>query len=62
MAQVGEDGLNLPDDTGSAIVFVLFLAIVAGLWFVIRRSRRRAEDEFWKRKRRQREDRPPGSP
>lgn len=61
LAQVGEDGLNLPDDAGSAVVFVVFLAIVAGLWLVIRRTRRRAEDEFWERQRRETEDRPPGT-
>jgi predicted LPLAT superfamily acyltransferase len=62
LAQVGEDGLNLPDDTGSTIVFVAFLAIIVGLWFMIRRSRRRAEDEFWERKRAEREGRPPQPP
>jgi hypothetical protein len=62
LAQVGDDGLNLPDDAGSTLVFVLFFAVVAGLWFLIRRSRRRAEDEFWERKRREREGRPPRPP
>jgi predicted LPLAT superfamily acyltransferase len=60
LAQVGDDGLNLPDDTGSAVVFALFFAVVAGLWILVRRSRRRAEDEFWERKRRERDGPPPG--
>jgi hypothetical protein len=57
VAQVGEDGLNLPDDAGSTIVFILFFAIVAGLWFLIRHSRNRAEREFWERKSEEREGR-----
>ncbi len=52
MAQVDDDrGLLLPDSGGAAVVFVLLVAIGAGLWFLLRSTRRRAEDEFWGRSR-----------
>ncbi len=52
-----DDGVNLPSDGGSALVWVLFLGIIAVLWAVVSRTRRRAEEEYWERKRREEEGR-----
>lgn len=55
--QSGDDGVFLPEDAGSAIVWVIFLGVIAGLYIVVSRTRRRAEEEFWERKRQEREGR-----
>ena len=48
LAQVDDDsGLILPDSGGAAAVFIVLVAIGAGLWYLVRQTRRRAEDEFW---------------
>ena len=50
IAQVKEpDGFALPDDTGSALIWVVFFAVVTGLWVVLGRTRRRAEEDYRKR-------------
>jgi hypothetical protein len=49
--QAQDDGVFLPEDGGSAIVWIIFIGIVAGLYVIVSRTRRRAEDEFWDRKR-----------
>lgn len=51
VAQAQDDGFYLPDDPGSILVWVLFIGVIAALWVVVGRTRRRAEDEYWKRKR-----------
>lgn len=58
------DGVNLPDDAGSAVVWVIFLGIVVALYLVVTRTRRRAEEDFWRRKREEdeRRGREPGDP
>jgi len=53
-----DDGVFVPDDAGSAVVFVVFIGILAALYLLVGRTRKRAEDEFWRRKRQEREDRP----
>ncbi len=58
-AQANDDGLFLPEDGGSAVVWVIFIALIAGLYWTISRTRRRAEQEFWDRKRKERDDRGP---
>ena len=55
--QTSDDGVFLPEDAGSAVVWVVFLAVVAALYVIVKRTRRRAEDEFWKRQREERERR-----
>ena len=55
--QTSDDGVFLPEDAGSAVVWVVFLAVVVALYIVVMRTRRRAEDEFWKRQREERERR-----
>jgi hypothetical protein len=59
-----DDGVNLPDDTGSALVWVIFLGVIAGLYVLVTRTRRRAEDDYWRRKREEdeRRGREPGDP
>lgn len=63
MAQTTDDGFYLPSEPGSILVWVVFGGVIAGLYVVVSRTRRRAEEEFWERKRREREerDRPAGS-
>lgn len=58
LAQVEEpDGFQLPEEPGSALVWVIFLGIVVVLWMVVGRTRRRAEQEYWERRRREEEGR-----
>jgi hypothetical protein len=57
LAQADEGGLNLPDGAGEGIVFGLVLAVFVGLWVLVQRTRKRAEQEFWERKRKEREGR-----
>lgn len=57
LAQAADDGFTLPQGAGEALVFAASLAAIAGMWFLVQRSRRRAEQEFWERKRREREER-----
>lgn len=51
-----DEGVNLPDDPGSAIVWVLFLAVLVGLYLLIRRTRDRAERERQERLERREQD------
>lgn len=55
-----DDGVFLPEDAGSAIVWVIFIGVVVGLYVLVSRTRRRAEQQFWDRKRREREEREGG--
>jgi hypothetical protein len=57
LAQAEDEGFYLPDTPGSIIVWVLFIGVVAGLWVLVSRTRRRAEEEFWERKRKEEERR-----
>jgi len=63
VAQTSDDGIFLPEGGGSTVVWVIFAAIIAGLYWTISRTRRRADDEFWERKKREAEgdesDQPP---
>jgi hypothetical protein len=60
LAQVEEDsGLILPDSSGAAVVFAVLVAIGVGLWLLVRKTRSRAEDEFWDRKRHEDESNSP---
>jgi hypothetical protein len=45
--------LLLPDAVGEGIIWGVLVLVLVGLWWVVRRTRRRAEDEFWERKRRE---------
>ncbi|WKZ83609.1 MAG: hypothetical protein QY307_05050 [Acidimicrobiia bacterium] len=51
--QAEPGGPTLPDDAGAALVWLVFAGIITGLWILVSRTRRRAEREFWERKRRQ---------
>lgn len=51
--QTDPGGPTIPDDPGSALAWLVFGGIIAGLWVVVSRTRRRAEREFWERKRRE---------
>ena len=56
LLQVSDDGVFLPENPGSTLVWVIFIGIIAGLYVVISRTRKRAEAEFWERKRRERDE------
>ncbi|MEE8497423.1 MAG: hypothetical protein V3S62_02705 [Acidimicrobiia bacterium] len=64
-AQTTDDGIYLPEGGASTVVWVIFVALIAGLYWTVSRTRRRAEQEFWERKkneeREQGGDRPPRS-
>jgi len=47
--------VNLPDSPGNAVVWVLFLAALAGMWMLLRRTQRRAEQTRRERLRHQQE-------
>ena len=55
--QTTDDGIFLPEGGGSTVVWVIFVALIAGLYWTVSRTRRRAEQEFWERKRKEREER-----
>ncbi len=57
IAQTTDDGVFLPEDGGSALVWVIFVGLIVALYLVVSRTRRRAEQEFWERKRKEREQR-----
>ncbi len=57
IAQTTDDGVFLPEDGGSALVWVIFIGLIVALYLVVSRTRRRAEQEFWERKREEREER-----
>lgn len=57
VAQAQDDGIYLPDDPGSIAIWVVFLGVIAGLYVLVSRTRKRAEREFWERKRKEKEHR-----
>jgi cytochrome c-type biogenesis protein CcmH/NrfF len=61
IAQVEEpDGFALPDDAGTALIWAVFFAVVTGLWVVLGRTRRRAEEDRRRRiEERDERERPP---
>ncbi len=44
------DDLPIPESGGEAIVLLIFVAVMAGLWFVVRRTQLRHRKAFWERK------------
>ena len=46
---------GLPDDVGSGVIWGAFLAVIAALYILVRNTRRKADDEYWARRRRERE-------
>ncbi len=55
-AQVEEtDGFSLPNDVGTTLIWIVFFAVVAGLWTVLARTRRKAEEAYQRRARELRE-------
>lgn len=56
-ALTNDDGIYLPEGGGSTVVWVIFAALIAGLYWTVSRTRRRVEHDFWERKRDERRDR-----
>lgn len=50
-----DDGVYLPEDPESAVVWILLLGVIVGLYLLVSRTRRRHEREFWERKREEEE-------
>lgn len=48
------DGI-LPEDPGARVLFVVIGAGILGLYFLLRRTRRRSEAAYWARRSRERE-------
>ena len=48
------DGV-LPSDAASGVVWGIMVAVILGLYFLIRRTRRRAAADYWDRGRREQE-------
>ena len=44
-----------PDSTGGRLVFALFALVIVGLYFLIRRTQRRSEDAYWRRRKTEQE-------
>jgi hypothetical protein len=57
LAQAGEGGFHLPAGPDELVVWLVFGAVIAGLGWVVHRSRLRAQDEYYARKRREQEER-----
>lgn len=55
LAGVEEDRVNLPEDPGSAVVWVVMLGAIIALYVIIRRTRDRAERDFEERRRKREE-------
>lgn len=53
--QSTDEGVFLPEDAGSALVWVVFIGVIAVLYTVISRTRRRAEQDFWDKQRAERD-------
>ena len=51
-----DDGI-FPDDAGSALIWSLMAAVILGLYFVVRNSRRKADRQYWEQSRREHERR-----
>ncbi|MEK7252340.1 MAG: hypothetical protein AAB198_03680 [Actinomycetota bacterium] len=50
IAQVDEsEGFALPSDVGTTLIWVVFFAMVAGLWTVLARTRRKTEEAYRRR-------------
>jgi hypothetical protein len=57
LAQADEGGFHLPGGSGEWAVWLVFAAVTAGLWWVVRRTRRRAQADYWEGKRREETER-----
>ncbi len=47
------EDLPIPESGGEAIVLLVFVAILAGLWFLVRGTQRRHREAYWERKKRE---------
>ncbi len=44
------DDLPIPESGGEAIVLLIFVAVLAGLWFLVRGTQQKHKRAFWERK------------
>ena len=47
------DDLPIPESSGEAIVLLVFVAVLVGLWFLVRGTQRRHREAYWARKERE---------
>ncbi|MDH3471137.1 MAG: hypothetical protein OEM94_07470 [Acidimicrobiia bacterium] len=40
--------LPIPETTGEAVIIAIIFGVIVGLYLVMRRTRRKTEDEYWK--------------
>jgi len=52
-----DSGPGPPDDLAGWLVWLVIAAVIVGLYLVIRRTHRRAQDEYWAHKRREAQER-----
>lgn len=51
-----DDGI-FPDDPAAAVVWGLMAAVILGLYFLVRSSRRKADRQYWEQREREHERR-----
>jgi hypothetical protein len=51
LAQTDES--TFPEDTGARVLFVVVGVAIVALYLLLRRTRRRTEDAYWERRRRE---------
>ncbi|NIR34947.1 MAG: hypothetical protein GWN07_02525, partial [Actinobacteria bacterium] len=55
LAQADDPILDIPTDGAGLIVWLLIAGVIGGLYLIVQRTRQRADDEYWERKRRERD-------
>jgi LPXTG-motif cell wall-anchored protein len=46
LAQADEGGFHLPEQPGEWLIWAGFALLIGGLWWLVHRTRRRAQEQF----------------